>query len=111
MLAYGEELELIKDNVKVIWENIGEGHCGDYNEDDPEDENLLRFTVFVKDDNIGEDWIEVDDSSYCTMITADTDDDKLMKLLNVLMDEFYEVLHYDIYGSVKKIGERMSWIS
>ena len=24
MLAYGEEMELMKDNVKVIWENIGE---------------------------------------------------------------------------------------
>ena len=108
MLAYGEEMELMKDNVKVIWENIGEGHCGDYDEDNPEDENLLRFTVFVEDSG---KWREVDDSSYCTMITADTDNDKLMELLNVLMDEFYEVLHYDIYGSVKKIGERMSWIS
>ena len=45
------------------------------------------------------------------MITANTDNDKLMELLNVIMEEFYEVLHYDIYGSVKKIGERMSWIS
>lgn len=108
MLAYDEEMELIKDNVKVVWENIGEGYCGDYDEDNPEDENLLRFTVFVKDDG---EWREVDDSSYCTMVTADTDNDKLMELLNVLMDEFYEVLHYDIYGFVKKIGERMSWIS
>ena len=33
MLAYGEELELAKDNVKVIWENIGEGYCGDYDEE------------------------------------------------------------------------------
>ena len=108
MLGYGEELELIKDNVKVIWENIGEGHFGDYDEDDPEDENLLRFTVYVKENS---KWNEVDDASYCTMVKADTDNDELMLLLHVLMNEFYEVLHYDIHASVKKLGERMSWIS
>ena len=108
MLAYEEELELVKDNVKVIWENIGEGHCGDYDETDPEDENLLRFTVYVNEDG---EWKEVDDSSYCTMVTADTGNEKLMELLNILMDEFYNVLHYDTCCSVKKLGERMSWIS
>ena len=108
MLVYGEELELVKDNVKVIWENIGEGYCGDYDEENSEDENLLRFTVYVNEDG---EWREVDDASYCTTVTADTDNRKLMELLNVLMDEFYDVLHYDIYASVKKLGERMSWIS
>ena len=108
MLAIDEEMELVKDNVKVIWENIGEGHFGDYDENDTEDENLLRFTVYVNEDN---EWIQVDDSSYCTMVTADTDDDELMMLLHVLMEEFYDVLHDDIYASVKKLGERMSWIS
>ena len=108
MLAYGEELELVKDNVKVIWENIGEGYYGDYDEENSEDENLLRFTVYVNEEG---EWIEVDDASYCTTVTADTDNGKLMELLNVLMDEFYDVLHYDIYASVKKLGERMSWIS
>ena len=107
MLAYGEELELVKDNVKVIWENIGEGYNGDYDEEDPEDDNLLRFTVYVKED---ECWMQVDDSSYCTYVTADTDNEKLMELLNVLMVEFYNVLHYDIYASVKKLGETMSFI-
>ena len=108
MLAYGEELELVKDNVKVIWENIGEGYCGDYDEENSENENLLRFTVYVNEEG---EWIEVDDASYCTTVTADTDNGKLVKLLNVLMDEFYDVLHYNIYASVKKLGERMSWFS
>lgn len=108
MLAYGEELELVKNNVKVIWENIGEGHCGYYDETDPKDENLLRFRVFVKEDDY---WEEVEDSSYCTYVSADTDNDELMRMLGILMDEFYEVLHDNIYASVKKLGERMSWIS
>ena len=107
MLAYEEELELIKDDVKVIWENIGEGYNGDYDEDDPEDENLLRYTVYVKDNG---EWREVDDASYCTLVPADTDKEYLMKLLEILMDEFYDVLHDNIDSSVKKLAERMSWI-
>lgn len=108
MLGLYEEMELIKDNVKVCWINLGEGHCGDYDENDPEDENLLRYDVYVLD---GDSWEAVDDASYCTTIPAETDDDELMRLLNVLMKEFYNVLHYDIYASVKKLGERMSWVS
>ena len=107
MLAYGEELELIKDNVKVIWENIGEGRCGDYNEADEEDENFLRFRAFVKQDN---DWEEVDDSSHCTYVAADTDTNTLNKLLNILLAEFYNILHDNPEASVKKLSERLSWI-
>ena len=108
MLAIHEEMELIKDNVKVCWVNIGEGYNGDYDENDPEDENLLRYDVYVLDEG---NWEAVDDASYCTYVSADTDNDELMTLLHVLMEEFYDVLHYDIYASVKKLGERMSWIS
>ena len=115
MLAYGEELELIKDNVKVCWANIGEGYEGDYDEDDPEDENLLRYDVYVYD-TYNEDceegyWRAIDDASYCTYVSADTDNETLMKLLNVLMRNFYDVLHDDINASVKKLAERMSWIN
>ena len=106
---YSEDgMELVQDNVKVVFENLGEGYNGDYNENDPEDENLLRFTVYVKD---GEIWEQVDDASYCTLVSADTEKEKLQELLNMLMDEFYAVLHDDIHASVKKLGERLSHIS
>lgn len=108
MLGFYEEMELVKDNVKVCWVNLGEGNCGDYDEEDPEDENLLRYDVYVLDED---DWIAVDDASYCTNVVADTEKDELMEKLNILMDEFYAVLHDDIHASVKKLGERMSWIS
>ena len=108
MLDYNEEMEFIKDNVKVCWVNLGEGHCGDYDENNPDDENLLRFDVYVFN---GNDWEVVDDASYCTCVTAETDDGELMRMLRILMSEFYNVLHHDIYASVKKLGERMSWIS
>lgn len=108
MLGLYEELELIRDNVKVCWINLGEGYCGDYDEEDPEDENLLRYDVYVLDEDY---WEAVDDASYCTYVSADMDNKELMRLLEILMNEFYEVLHDDIHASVKKLGERMSWIS
>lgn len=113
MLAYGEELELIKDNVKVCWVNIGEGYDGDYDEEDAEDDNLLRYEVYVYDDesDIEGHWRAVDDASYCTYVSADTDNETLMKLLKILMRNFYDVLHYDINSSVKKLAEAMSWIN
>lgn len=108
MLKIGEAKELVKDNVKVVFENIGEGYHGDYDETDLEDKNLLRFSVYVNDET---GWIPVDDASYCTLVSADISEEKMTDLLNVLMNEFYNVLHKNIYASVKKLGERMSWIS
>ena len=108
MLGYDEELELIKDDVKVAWINLGEGFQGDYDENDPEDENLLRFDVYVKEDG---DWVAVDDASYCTQVSAKTSNKDLNRLLGVLMDNFYDALHNQHYISVKKLGEQMSWIS
>lgn len=107
-LGYCEELELIKDNVKICWINIGEGINGDYDENNPEDINLLRFDVYVLEDG---DWIAVDDASYCTNVPSNTGKEELEKLLETLMNEFYNVLHDDIHASVKKLGERMSHIS
>jgi hypothetical protein len=107
MLGYNEEMELIKDNVKVCWINLGEGVCGDYDEEDPDDINLLRYDVYVND---GDYWEAVDDASYCTNVSADTDNDELLRLLNILLNEFYNALHDDTSVSVKKLGERMSWI-
>lgn len=108
MLGYDEELELIKDDVKVCWVNLGEGWNGDYDESDYEDENLLRFDVYVKEDD---DWVAVDDASYCTQVTADTSEEDLKAMLEVLMNEFYNALHNQHDTSVKKLGEQMSWIS
>ena len=106
MIRYHDQMELIKDNVMITWDNLGEGYHGDYNEDDPNDVNLLRFTVSVFDNG---SWRPVDDGSYCTLVAANENDDRLWDLLNMLMDEFYKVLHHNIYASVKKLGEKLSW--
>jgi len=100
-------IELINNNetVKVSWCNLGEGWNGDYNEDDPDDENLLRFDVDIKQDG---EWFAVDDASYCTQIPVTTDHETLKKLLEYIMAEIEEPLQSE--HSIKKICEKLSWI-
>ena len=100
------DIELIRGNVKVELENIGEGWSGDYDPDDPDDEPLLRFTVSKKDAD-GE-WQQVDDASYCTQIRADTPEPRLREILNYLMDEVGDSVESG--SSIKRRCEWLSWI-
>jgi len=107
--AYDESVpELIRFPVKVEWVNMDEGLQGDYNADDPEDINLLRFDVSVFRDG---EWVAKDDASYCTMFPADASPALQRRGLVALMSHFHDALAHDIDVSVKKLGEELSWIS
>jgi len=108
-LEEGDSISAEKDNIKVEIENIGEGICGDYDPNDPEDDNYLRFTVYRKD--YKGHFEQVDDASYCTQIPADTPKLLLDRALSYLLKEFHSVLSCDPFQSVKKLGEHFSWIS
>lgn len=103
--------------LRVDWSNIGEGYCGDYDEDDPEDENLLRFDVYVRNPSCGdnaedwEKWDTVEDASYCTLMPADADRETLENGIRKIFAEYRNAItHYPINFSVKKMGESLSWI-
>ena len=101
--------------LRVDWINIGEGICGDFNPEDPEDVNLLRFDVYWapnKDDNPDEpiEWEEVEDASYCTQVPADTPKDELVRLLYIIFKRYAAVIGDYPYASVKRLGEELSWI-
>ncbi len=64
-------------------EYMGEGYNGDYDSSDPEDEKLLRFTLYTKDGyqsymNIG---------SVCTNITCDINLNYLRDYMKYLLKE------------------------
>lgn len=105
-------MELMSGDVKVVWEAIGEGRSGEYNEDDPDDVELLRFSVYRKSidpNNPWNDWIEVDNASYCTQIPVDTPVETLTLLLARIFNEVYD---YVVAGqSIKRICELLSWIA
>lgn len=114
-----EEMRLERNDVAVEWYNADEGRDGYYDPTDPEDINYLRFDFYGKKDG---EWLPVVDASYCTAVPADTDEDTLMKLLEILMEAGYDPIHEGIHtvtslfpGEVRAthgrgLFEELSWI-
>lgn len=100
-------MKLIKENVKIEWVRLGEGLSGDFDPEDPEDEELLRFDVFRWDEEIGA-WGEVPDASYCTFFPANATDAQRRNGLEFIMAEVFEPVRDG--HSVKKLCERLSHI-
>ena len=96
------------DIIRADWYDAGEGLFGDYNPDNPCDAPLLRFDIYKK---VEDEWEEVEDASYCTQINVGTSESTLIRLLYSIYTEYDNVLRYDPYASVKKLGETLSWIS
>lgn len=107
----------IRDDIlRVDWHNAGEGICGDYNPENPQDVNLLRFDVYIAGaaETKGESddvWREVEDASYCTNMPANTTQEILEESLKYIFFEYREVINQYPDHSLKRLGERLSWIS
>ena len=95
--------------VRADWYNAGEGLRGDYNPEDPDDINLLRFDIYI---NTAEHtaqnakWSEVDDASYCTRTSANSTLENLTRLLYAIFKEYNNVLSSDPDTSVKNLPGR-----
>ena len=105
-----KELDLIRDGKKVTWEYLGEGWSGDYNPDDPEDTQLLRFScsqivdIDTDDgDDLTEGWQELPDSSYCTRMPINTPYSILAEAAARIMQEIEDV-------NYKKALEQLSYL-
>ena len=105
--------------VKVEWVDLGEGYYGDFDDDDPTDEPLLRFDAYVRwtgtdaDERRSLEWIWDDpewgiksDGSYCTNVPTVTDDETLEMLAGVIANRLAESLDN---GGWKRTAESMSW--
>ena len=93
-------------NVKVEWAELGEGWSGDYDPTDPDDVELLRFDVFVKDKDGA--WETPQDCTYCTRVPVSATPEQRAKLLKIILDKVCETIQNRM--SVKKICEKLSWI-
>jgi hypothetical protein len=98
-------MSYIRGNVRIEWEYLGEGVCGDYDPDDKNDEPLLRFTVSKK---INGNWEQIEDASYCTLVNIYTPKKTLKEYLRVI----YQNVSGDVRGgmSIKRCCEWLSWI-
>ena len=95
---------IIRGNVRIDWVNLDEGFDGDYDPENPDDVNLLRFDVSMFKNG---EWVEVPDGSYCTQVPAKTDKGTLSRILVSFMNEIYD----DVVsvGKAKRTCERLSW--
>lgn len=116
-------MEAISDDgmVKVEWTDLGEGTCGDYNPDDPEDIALLRYDAWVRvtgtnmdeirglENNYeGDEWGYKENGSYCTLTPVDTHGPVLERLAQIIANELANNLDN---GGWKSTAERMSYVS
>ena len=113
---YPDEMFFGKDcviwgNIKVELVDLGEGLCGDYNPEDPDDVELFRFDVSYRDEH--GNWNPIPDSSYCTRLRVNIPEKLKKKALIVLIKEYHNAVgpkYTELSPSVKKLGERLSWI-
>ena len=94
---------LTRGNVRVEWVDLGERLEGDYDGTDKKDVNLLRFDVSQKNEN---EWEEVPDGSFCTLIPAHTGEATLKRGLRMIMDDIYDEIRD--HGRAKRICESLS---
>lgn len=86
--------------IELTW--IGEGWEGDYDESDPEDEPMLRFTVMRLEDG---EWQAVEDASYCTALPATISNEDGVIAARIIADYIRGKTH------IKKTCEWLSWIN
>ena len=98
-----KEYDLVKGNLRVTLEYIGEGVSGDYDDQDPEDEPLVRFSC---DQKVDGRWEGLDNASYCTQLPVTISEEIKEKAAAAIMQE----LEGCAESSKKKALERMSWL-
>lgn len=99
-----DENTLKKGKVIIEWVELGEGYSGDYDPDDPEDEELLRFDAYINNHQ----W-EEPTYSYCTLFPVSATPEQRMAGLQYLMEHLYEPMSKKEY--CRGDAERLSWIS
>ncbi|MHA2403848.1 MAG: hypothetical protein ACXADH_12710 [Candidatus Kariarchaeaceae archaeon] len=99
MLEEFTDIEVIKGDRKVTWEYLGEGWCGDYDPDDPEDNPLLRFSC---DELIDGDWEQMDNGSYCTRMPTNSPKEYLLRGAGIILEAIADICY-------KKRLEELSW--
>lgn len=95
-------MKLIRDHRMVEFSYCEEGLNGVYNPNDPEDVALLRFDIYEK---VNDEWVAMDDGSYCTLMPVDTGAGIIKQALELIMNETFDL------DRVKKAGEAMSWVA
>lgn len=103
-------LSLSKGNLRVRWIRLGEGYNGDFNPEDSEDIELLRFEVERREseENV---WEFVEGASYLTNFPVESTLEEKFYGLLILFKSYEDALEDYPYSSIKQLGENLSWIN
>lgn len=101
-------LELACKDIRAVWVNLKEGYGGDYNPDDPDDENLLRLDLYQK---VNGEWEPVEGASCCTRMPVNAGEALLRRSLRYALDNYRAALSSKSGFSVRHVGAALSWIS
>jgi len=107
MQSLGEKMnELIKNNVRVSWVELGEGKQGDYDPNDPNDVELLRFDVERMENGT---WEILDGGSYCTQVPVSaTPEQRRVGLKDIMNSVYNPIMAGD---SIRRMASDFSWMS
>jgi hypothetical protein len=104
--------------VRVEWDYLGEGLSGDYDEDNPDDEALMRYSAYIlatpentarhdlETVDPSDKWGTRQDGSYCTNTPYDTDPQTLRALAQMIADRLADAA---TNGTWKRTAEEMSY--
>lgn len=91
-----------------VWCNLswhGEGMSGDYDNTNPEDMPLLRFTFYTKDEH--GDATEIANGSYCTQLSLPQSMDEINAAAQIMANITQKTMSSG--GNMKKVFEELSW--
>lgn len=97
-----------KGPVRVALVCLGEGYNGEYDPTNPEDELLLRFDLFLKDETNGE-WMPAE--SRCTCLANEAPLQDKEAALDILLNRFYEAFTNHIEQDLGALADELSYIS
>lgn len=74
---------------RIDWDELGEGFNGEYDPADPDDVELLRFTIYRNTYEHPRDatWVECEGGSWCTEIPVSTDLASRQRMLESMMTD------------------------
>jgi hypothetical protein len=77
-----DAISVLEGDLLCELEWIGEGRSGDFDEEDPKDERLLRFTILRKEDGIFE---PLPNGSFCTNLTLPRSEEDMKLAAKVML--------------------------
>ena len=98
--------KLVKGKVVIEWVELGEGWHGDYNPDDPDDDELLRFDAYIENHEWQDDYPTY---SYCTSFPANATPEERRAGLEYLMEHLYPFMSKNKW--CRSEAEHLSWIN